>query len=182
MTETGPPPEVSSMVLPGTEDSGRATGRLRTVRRRLEWLLRRVSVPMLRVSLGVVFIWFGALKVAGVTPVAELVAGTLPWADPRWLVPMLGAFEIALGLAMIAGFALLWVSAAMVAHLCGTFLTAVTQPATMFQHGNPLMLTMEGEFVAKNLVLITAGLVVAVWSNVRAPAGTGHRSGGRPGR
>ncbi len=34
-------------------------------------------------------------------------------------------------------------------------------PDVAFQDGNPLKLTVEGEFVVKNLVLLTAGLVVA---------------------
>jgi uncharacterized membrane protein YkgB len=57
----------------------------------------------------------------------------------------------------------------MIAHLGGTFLTVVMQPEALFQHGNPLMLTMEGEFVTKNLVLITAALVIAAWAR-RRPA------------
>ena len=35
------------------------------------------------------------------------------------------------------------------------------QPQVAFQHGNPLLLTTEGEFVMKNVVLISAGLVLA---------------------
>jgi hypothetical protein len=36
----------------------------------------------------------------------------------------------------------------------------VVQPGIAFQDGNPLLLTVEGEFVIKNLVLITAAMVV----------------------
>jgi putative oxidoreductase len=141
-----------------------APGRLELARDRIDQLLRRFSLPLLRASLGLVFIWFGALKVADVTPARELVAGTIPWLDPDWLVPVLGWFEIAIGAVLMSGYLLGWVCAAMVAHLGGTFLTVVMQPEVMFQHSNPLMLTMEGEFVAKNLVLITAALVIAAWA------------------
>lgn len=146
-----------------------APGRVDLARRRLDWLLRRFSLPLLRASLGLVFVWFGALKVADVTPAKELVAGTVPWLDADWLVPALGWFEMLIGAALISGYLLGWVCAAMVAHLCGTFLTVLMQPDAMFQQGNPLMLTMEGEFVAKNLVLITAALVLAAWAR-RRPA------------
>ena len=44
--------------------------------------LRRWGVPTLRISLAVVFIWFGALKVLGVSPVVDLVASTVYWVDP----------------------------------------------------------------------------------------------------
>lgn len=126
--------------------------------------------------MGAVFVWFGALKVAGVTPVKEFVGATVPWLDADWFVPALGWFEMALGAALVIGVGLGWVCAVMVAHLGGTFLTVVMQPDALFQHGNPLMLTMEGEFVAKNLVLITASLVIAAWSRERQGPATGAPS------
>jgi len=57
----------------------------------------------------------------------------------------------------------------MVGHLAGTFLVLVTQPQEAFQHGNPLMLSMTGEFVVKNVVLITAGLLLATRPREREP-------------
>ncbi|HET9142854.1 DoxX family membrane protein [Actinophytocola sp.] len=123
--------------------------------------LRRISLPLLRLAIGIVFIWFGALKIANVTPVGDFVANTLPWFDRAWVVPALGIFEVLLGLALISGKALSLVCAALVAHLCGTFLALVMQPNVTFQDGNPLLLTTEGEFVVKNLVLISAALVIA---------------------
>jgi putative oxidoreductase len=124
-------------------------------------LLRRVGITLLRISLGVVFVWFGALKVANVTPVGELVAGTLPFVDPAWFVPFLGGVEVALGLGLLLGRAITVISAVLVAHLCGTFLVLVMQPEVAFQNGNPLLLTTIGEFVIKNVVLIASALVLA---------------------
>jgi putative oxidoreductase len=124
-------------------------------------VVARAGVPLLRLSLGLVFVWFGALKVADRTPVGDLVAGTVPWLDATWFVPALGAFEVVLGLALIGGFRLSWVAVLMAAHLAGTFLTFVVQPEVAFTQGNPLLLTTEGEFVAKNIVLATAALIVA---------------------
>lgn len=51
------------------------------------------------------FVWFGALKVANVTPVATLVADTLAFVPlpSTFVLPALGVFEIAAGLALIAG-------------------------------------------------------------------------------
>ncbi|MDQ2586932.1 hypothetical protein CKY47_23680 [Saccharothrix yanglingensis] len=122
--------------------------------------LRALSVPLLRGSLGVVFVWFGALKVAGATPVADLVARIVPWLDPGAFVFALGVLEVVLGVALVVGRRLRWVALLVVLHLAGTFLVLVVQPAAAFRAGNPLLLTMTGEFVVKNLVLITAALVV----------------------
>ena len=138
-------------------------------------LLARVGVPLLRLSLGLVFVWFGALKVADRTPVGDLVAGTVPWLDPGWFVPALGAFEVVLGIALIVGYRLGWVALLMAARLAGTFLTLVVQPDVAFQQGNPLLLTTEGEFVAKNLVLVTAALVVAASAGRRDRDGADRR-------
>jgi putative oxidoreductase len=129
--------------------------------RRAVAVLRRVGLTLLRISLGVVFVWFGALKVANVTPVGDLVAGTLPFVDPAWFVPFLGGVEVALGLGLLLGRAITMVSAVLVAHLCGTFLVLVMQPELAFQNGNPLLLTTIGEFVIKNVVLIASALVLA---------------------
>jgi uncharacterized membrane protein YphA (DoxX/SURF4 family) len=130
------------------------------VDQRIISFLRRYSIPALRIALGIVFVWFGGLKVFDVTPVADLVASTVYWVNPDWLVPMLGVFEVGVGLGLLFGLALRLVLLALVLQLAGTFLVLVVQPGIAFQDGNPLLLTVEGEFVIKNLVLITAAMVV----------------------
>lgn len=120
----------------------------------------RLCLPLLRMSLGLVFVWFGALKLTWTTPVADLVAETVPILPQGFFVTTLGAFEVLIGLALLLG---RWIPVAallVVMHLCGTFLVLVTQPEVAFQDGNPLLLTMTGEFVVKNLVLITAAIVL----------------------
>jgi len=122
--------------------------------------LSQVSLPLLRIALGVVYIWFGALKLTDSTPVGQLVANTVPFLPSHVFVPALGAFEVLLGIGLLIGRWLAAVALLMVAHLAGTFLVLGTQPDVACQHSNPLMLTMTGEFVVKNVVLITAGLVL----------------------
>jgi putative oxidoreductase len=133
----------------------------------LEWLdgsvlalLERVALPLLRLSLGVVLVWFGTLKIVGETPVAHLVADTVYWVDPSWFVPLLGGFEVVVGLGLLLGRGLRIVLALFVLQMMGTFLVLVIQPEVAFQEGNPLLLTTEGEFVIKNLVLLSAGLMI----------------------
>jgi uncharacterized membrane protein YphA (DoxX/SURF4 family) len=124
-------------------------------------MLRPYGLTLLRTSLGLVFVWFGALKVANATPVADLVAGAVPWVDASWFVPLLGVVEVVLGVALVVGRWLTVVAAVLAAHLSGTFLVLLMEPHVAFQHGNPMLLTTEGEFVVKNLVLISAALVLA---------------------
>jgi putative oxidoreductase len=129
--------------------------------RRLSGFFRTWGIPALRVSLAVVFIWFGALKIFGVTPVADLVANTVYWFDPDWVVPSLGAVEVIVGLGLLFNVAMRAVLGLFFLQMIGTFLVFVLQPEVAFQDGNPLLLTVEGEFVVKNLVLIAAGMVIA---------------------
>jgi uncharacterized membrane protein YphA (DoxX/SURF4 family) len=138
--------------------------------------LRPVTLPALRLLLGLLFVWFGALKVLGRSPVGELVSGTLPWADPHLTVVVLGATEVVLGLGLVIGFAVRLVLPVLAAHLTGTFLTFVMLPQLMFRGHNPFLLTESGEFVAKNLVLIAATLVlIAHTGGPRTDGEAGHR-------
>lgn len=134
---------------------------LRQVDQRVSAFFRRWGVPALRVSLAIVFIWFGALKVLGVTPVTDLVANTVYWFDPDWVVPALGVVEIIVGVGLLFQVAMRAVLGLFFLQMIGTFLVFVLQPEVAFQDGNPLLLTVEGEFVVKNLVLIAAGMVIA---------------------
>ena len=135
--------------------------RLHEIDRTVSAFFRRWGVPALRISLAVVFVWFGALKVFGVTPVADLVANTVYWFDPDLVVPALGAVEIVVGLGLLFQVAMRAVLGLFFLQMIGTFLVFVLQPEVAFQNGNPLLLTVEGEFVVKNLVLIAAGMVIA---------------------
>ena len=49
----------------------------------------------------------------------------------------------------------------MLLHLAGTFFALLQLPALFFSHNNPLYLTMQGEFVIKNIILMSAALVIA---------------------
>jgi putative oxidoreductase len=126
----------------------------------LSILANRGGVTLLRWALALVFLWFGALKVAGHSEVLGLIGATLPWVNPHVFVPVLGCVEVLLGLGLLAGRARRLVLLGLVAHLSGTFLTFIVAPEWMFRGGNPLLLTVDGEFVLKNFVLISAALVL----------------------
>lgn len=122
--------------------------------------LRRWSLLALRWSLAIVFIWFGALKILGVSPVVDLVASTVYWVDPGWFVPTLGVVEVLVGIGLAGRWGLRLVLLVLVGQMVGTFLVFVLLPEIAFQDGNPLKLTVEGEFIVKNLVLLAAAMVV----------------------
>lgn len=122
--------------------------------------MRKWGIPALRVALGIVFLWFGALKVLGVSPVVDLVRETYSFLPTDAFIMILGVWEAVIGLGLIfkkclrCTLALLWL------QMAGTLAAPLFAPTIFFVNGNPLLLTMEGEFVVKNLVLIAAGVVI----------------------
>ena len=130
-------------------------------------ILKPISVPLLRIAIGVVYIWFGILKLIGLSPIDGLVASMVPFLPADVAVIGLGAVEVVLGGLLIAGIAVPWIAAAQVLHLLSTFAVFVFQPAVVHT-GNPFAVTLEGEFIAKNLVLIAALFVVASHTKQRS--------------
>ena len=127
--------------------------------RRIADTMDRWSVPVLRVALGIVFVWFGGLKIVGTSPAAELVANTVFFLPPEVFVPILGVWEVLIGLSFLyrplirVGILLLFL------QMPGTFLPIVLLPDVVFTTF-PFGLTVEGQYIIKNLVIIGAALVV----------------------
>jgi len=124
-------------------------------------ILRRWSITALRLALGSVFLWFGALKIFGSSPVASLIRETYSFMPVNMFVLVLGLCETVIGIGLIFKRALRCVLILLGIHLMGTFSAIWFNPPIFFVRGNPFCLTTEGEFVIKNLVLITAALVIA---------------------
>lgn len=123
-------------------------------------LARRFCLVGLRLALGGVFLWFGALKLLGISPVNDLVAKGLPFLPPLLAVLTTGGVELLVGIGLLAGLAARITMGLFFALLAGTFSLLVTHPELGFVGSNPLRLTTMGEFIVKNVVLIAAGLSV----------------------
>ena len=115
---------------------------------------------VLRISLGIVFFWFGALKLApGLSPAEELVRNTIYFVDPDLFLPILAIWEMLIGLGLIFGIFMRLTLLLLFLQMPGTALPLLILPEatwTVF----PIGLTLEGQYIIKNLVLIGAGLVL----------------------
>ena len=121
--------------------------------------LNRSSLTILRMSLAIIFIWFGALKPFGQSPAVDLIKKTVYWLDPDVFIPILGVWEMAIGICLLFA-PLIRVGLFLLAlQMPGTFLPLVLLPEICFINF-PFDLTLEGQYIVKNLVLIGAGLVV----------------------
>lgn len=127
----------------------------------VENVLGKVAIPSLRFSLGFIYLWFGLLKLLGVSPAAKLVTQTFHPIPPRVAVLLAGVWETVVGLGLITRKGLCPTLLLFFLQVIGTFMVFIRHPEQTFQNGNPLRLTQEGEFIMKNLILLAAGLVVA---------------------
>ena len=123
------------------------------------------GITLLRYSLGLIYIWFGILKPFGLSPAQALVENTVYWFEnPADFVPILGWWEVLIGLTMCIK-PLIRISIVLLfIQMPGTFLPLVLFPEVCFTNF-PLGLTLEGQYIVKNLIIISAALVVG--SSVR---------------
>jgi uncharacterized membrane protein YphA (DoxX/SURF4 family) len=123
------------------------------------------GVALLRVSLGVVFFWFGVLKFfPGLSPAQDLAARTISVltfdvVGPSVSLPVLATWECAIGLCFITGRFMRAGVALLFAQMAGTFLPLGFFPAEAWTRA-PYAATLEGQYIIKNVVLVSAGLVL----------------------
>lgn len=123
----------------------------------------------LRISLGVVFVWFGTLKVAGFNPVYEIIAAGFPFFASGIGFTVLGLLETVIGIGLILNLFPVVTHIALLLHLAGTFSVFALGPELMFNPYFPI-LTLEGEFVFKNAVLAMSGFVTLTYHTTRFSA------------
>ena len=121
--------------------------------------MQRHGLRFLRYSLGIVFIWFGILKPLGLSPASELVTRTVYWFSPQVFVPLLGWWEVAIGICLLYQPFIRMGILLMMPQMIGTFLPLILLPNVVYD-GSFFALTLEGQYIVKNLVLIGAALVV----------------------
>ena len=131
-------------------------------------LMHRYGRFLLRISLGIIFVWFGALKVFQISPAQDLVAKTVYWFDPKVFVPILGCWEMAIGLCLLSKKLIRFALFLLFLQMPGTALPLFILPHVCFT-SIPFGLTLEGQYIVKNLVLISAAIVVG--STVREYTG-----------
>ena len=140
---------------------------LDAVDRQIAGWMRQYGVLILRYSLGIVFIWFGALKPLGMSPAEELVRNTVYFVDEDFFLIVLGVWEVLIGVGLLFRPMLRLAILLLFLQMPGTMLPLVLLPEVCFTQF-PFGLTMEGQYIIKNLVLIGAGLVVG--GTVRQPS------------
>ena len=123
------------------------------------------ALTIVRVGLGIVFFWFGALKLfPGMSPAEELVRNTIYLVDPDIFIPILAIWEMAIGIGLISGRFMRATLLLLFLQMPGTALPLVVLPEVVWTHF-PYGLTLEGQYIVKNLVLV--GSALALGATVR---------------
>ena len=132
---------------------------------RITVALASAAVPLLRVALGAVFLWFGALKFfPGLSPAQDLAARTIEQltlgiVPAAVALPVLATWEVLIGLGLMSGRFLRATLLLLALQMLGTLTPLVLFPTETFTIF-PIAPTLEGQYIIKNIVLVTAAMVV----------------------
>jgi uncharacterized membrane protein YkgB len=128
------------------------------------WMARH-AIAFIRISLGIVFLWFGALKFfPGLSPAETLSARTvesltLGQVPPSLSLPLLAIWECLIGAGLLAKAAPRLTLLLLYVQMAGTLTPLFLFPSETFVIF-PLAPTLEGQYIIKNLVLISGGIVI----------------------
>ena len=123
-------------------------------------LVEKHSVCIMRVALAIVYIWFGALKVFGMSPAGELVEKTVYWFKPELFIPILGICEIIIGIGLLIKRFIPITIVLLLLHMAVTFFPVFILQTDCFDIF-PYCPSLVGQYIIKNLVLISGALIIA---------------------
>lgn len=136
----------------------------RTDRRITGWMAEH-GLLLLRIALGIVFVWFGALKlIPGASP-AEALAGQTIEVLTGGLVPratavqVLAVWEVAIGIGLFIGRGMRVTLLLLFVQMLGTITPLFLFPTETFTHF-PWAPTLEGQYIIKNLVIVSSAIVL----------------------
>ena len=122
--------------------------------------MQNYGVSFLRYSVGTIFIWFGILKPLGISPAQDLVVNTVYWFEDKIsFVKFLGWWEVAIGLTMCFKPLIRFSIFLLFIQMPGTFLPLILLPEVCFTKF-PFGLTLEGQYIIKNLIIISSAIVI----------------------
>lgn len=122
-------------------------------------LMDKYCQALMRISLALIFIWFGLLKPLGMSPEEELIKNTVYFFPPGVVLFVLGCWEVTIGIGLLYKPLLRVALLLLLIELPGTFLPLVVLPEICF-HSIPFGLSLEGQYIVKNLFLIGAAFVI----------------------
>ncbi len=139
----------------------------------IAWMARN-GYLLLRISIGIIFFWFGILKFfPNYSPAQDLAIKTIKiisfnLISDSVIINGLALWEVLIGIGLITGKYLKATLMLLFLQMAGTFTPIFFFPEEVFTH-IPYALTLEGQYIIKNLVLISGGIVLGGRLKVKDP-------------
>ena len=118
---------------------------------------------LVRIPLFIIFFWFGFLKIIDLSPAQQFVQDTVYWmpflSAADWTV-VIGVWEVFIAVFFLFKRTTFIAMILLLIQMTGTFLPLVILPDVTFQNSNPLLPTLEGQYIIKNIIIITAALII----------------------
>ena len=120
------------------------------------------------IALFIVFVWFGSLKLFGLSPAGPLVEslynGTigiiLPFLSASGFIIVLGIIEVAIGVLFVIPKMEKVAMVLLIPHMVTTIMPLFLLPEITW--GGPFVPTLEGQYIIKNVVIIALAAMVFV--------------------
>jgi len=122
--------------------------------------MEKHGINLMRIALAIVYIWFGALKIFGMSPAGDLVAKTVFWFRPEFFIPILGICEVFIGLGLLIRKLIPGTIVLLLVHMAATLFPFFILKSSCFEIF-PYEPTLVGQYIIKNLVLVAGALVIA---------------------
>ena len=138
---------------------------LRPLDRRITAWMADHGLTLLRIALGIVFLWFGALKFfPGLSPAEELAGRTIEaltggYVPTSVALPVLAIWESAIGIGLLVGRWMRAVLLLLFVQMLGTITPLALFPGETWSQF-PIAPTLEGQYIIKNVVLVAAAIVL----------------------
>ena len=118
---------------------------------------------LVRIPIFIIFFWFGFLKIMDLSPAQQLVKDTVYWmpflSAETWTY-IIGVWEVLIAICFLFKRTTLIAMILLFLQMSGTFLPLLILPEITFQNSNPFLPTLEGQYIIKNIIIITAALII----------------------
>ena len=125
----------------------------------------KIGIPLMRVSIGIIFFWFGALKFFdGLSPAQTLAIETVDLMTfgiftEKVIIYGLATWEVLIGIGMLFNLYIKQTIILLFLQMAGTFMPVFLFPGEVFNIF-PYSLTLEGQYIIKNLVVISGAIII----------------------
>ncbi|MDN5081041.1 DoxX family membrane protein [Aliarcobacter butzleri] len=123
------------------------------------------TIKLMRLSLGIIFVWYGMLKFfSTLSPAEDLAIKTIDimffhLIDGSLSIKLLAILEVVIGIGFLSGYYTKLVTIIFLGHMLCTFAPLFILPELSFTHA-PYAFTLVGQYIVKNIVFILVGVMI----------------------